>query len=247
MKDTGRIIGYIALAVVLALMLAFLPQIALASEVDTPTDAIVGDLVTEDSEQDGLGGVAFEETTETDEADDTEYETLFTRIFEFVEAQKELIVSFVGFVAMIILTIKEARARKNTGDATTNSLASIFNGTKAVFDSQSGVVDATNNMLQGCENLRDSNAALLQTVADMQKNEAERDKVIGALAVEVMTVLEILASFTANNKNLPQGVKDANMLRYSKCLASLESDETLRSCIAAIRGAIGATEENKEA
>ena len=66
----------------------------------------------------------------------------------------------------------------------------------------------------------------------------ERDGVISALSAEVLTVLEILATMCANNKNVPQGFKDVVSLKYARCVSLIEDSEKVGSFFAAIKKAI---------
>lgn len=172
-------------------------------------------------------------------------QNIFTRIFEFVQQQKELIIDAVSLLILGGFAVVERRARKKTGVGLTGALSQIFRGTSAVSDSQNAVVGAMNGLLSDNEKTRESNESLRQELEQLKTAEEAKDKVVGALAVQMNAVLEILTSVYVNSKNLPQGVKDIVNLRYAKCLSAMENDAALHNCMDAVRKTIGIGESDE--
>ena len=210
----------------------------------------LSDVVLESPVEEEAVGEEQSDTNETDEFASTgAAQSIFTRLWEFFDQHKDFIVDIIGFVSLIAMLFYEGRVRKKSGIGLTGSLSKLFAGTAAVSESQNSVVSAANDMLAGYEKVCESNKELRLEVESVRKAGEGRDKLVGALAVQMSAVLEILMSVYANSKNLPQGVKDIVSLRYAKCLSATESDEGLRDCIESIRKTIGAgeREESKEA
>ena len=80
-----------------------------------------------------------------------------------------------------------------------------------------GVSEKTDNNTEINELIEKYNAVQEYIVA-LDKKELTRDAICEEMATFGKTILEILATVYANNKNIPQGVKDLVTLKYSQAL-----------------------------
>jgi hypothetical protein len=165
-----------------------------------------------------------EPTAEPDEdyiANNSTYHTLFTRIWEFVTANKSDLFTVIGSLILIIFNIVSRNRDKKSDKKTNESI-----------NSMRMVVGAANGLISGYNNMKDSYDKYGQT-------EDERNRITGANLVTNMAILEILVSVYSNSKNLPQGVKDIVNLKYANCLKQLDDDAQLVAIVNAVRNNIG--------
>ena len=160
------------------------------------------------------------------------YNTLFTRVYEFIETNKDGIIMILGFAASIFITIRDARKRKKTTDDASAVQTAIQGDVSAMKNVQNAVIDVVNN-------LSAKYAEMKEKYGEYESVEDERNKLVGAVMLQNQTILEILTSVYANSKNLPQGEKDIILYKYSKCLSALDDDNALRSCVEAVHAALG--------
>ena len=190
---------------------------------------------------------AVEVTVEGEEID---YNTIFTRVWEFVEENKTEVVSAVGsgLVLAVNAIIKSANSKENKklGELvnTLQEDAQIKNKV------QTSIVDAVNQMISGYNVMKDSNDNLKIGYADMRKayeinatREDDRNRLIGAVMVQNTAILEMFATIYVHNKNIPQGVKDLVILTYANTLKALDDDALLRSIVESVREKINFVED----
>ena len=173
----------------------------------------------------------------TDEVVADEDNTLFTRIFDFVDEHRQLIVMCLGFVLSIALSVKDWHKQKKTNLSTEEKQTNILSGVTGIVGSQNGVIDAVNQLSIGYDKMK-------QAYEQYESIEDDRNKLVGAVMIQTSTVLDIMASVYVNSNHLPQGEKDIILLKYSKCLAAMEDDEKLKACVNAVRNILG--QYNKE-
>lgn len=170
------------------------------------------------------------------------YNTIFTRLWEFVEDNKTEVVSAAESLLLLavsgIVKVAISKAMRNLGDQM-KELKEDAQGKNKV---QTSIVGAINQMITGYNVMKDSNDTLKLGYADMKAayeinatKEDDRNRLIGAVMVQNTAVLEILASVFVHNKNLPQGVKDLITLKYANTLKALDDDALLRSIVEAVR------------
>lgn len=193
---------------------------------------------------------AVEVTVEGEEID---YNTIFTRVWEFVEENKTEVVSAVGsgLVLVVNAIIKSANSKENKklGELvnTLQEDAQIKNKV------QTSIVDAVNQMISGYNVMKDSNDTLKLGYADMKEayeinatREDDRNRLIGAVMVQNTAILEMFATIYVHNKNIPQGVKDLVILTYANTLKALDDDALLRSIVESVREKINFAENTDE-
>lgn len=179
--------------------------------------------------------------------EETESHTIFTRLWEFVNQYKGEVLTLIGDVALIIIAIymklKNGKGTKEINAA----LNKIQEETGLSLTNQGNVVDVINNLIDSYNAQAAAYMRMQEAYEKYGATELDRNKVVGALAAEVATVLDILSTVYVNNKNLPQGVKDLVNIKYANCLKALESDGELVSVVKAVRAAIGTSESTESA
>ena len=210
-------IFYLIIAVVIMVTLCFS---ASATEIVADTEPYIEtEAIFEENSSEEAEGIASWETEVISE--ESEYHTLFTRVWEYANEYKTEILGAVGDIAIFIL----AWLIKIRSDKTKSS-------TLATNKSQTAVVNVVNDMVDGYNALKASYDKYGMT-------EDDRNRVVGALVAQNAAILETLVTMCANNKNLAQGTKDLVMLKYANCLKMLDDDEKLKAIVTAVRDNIG--------
>lgn len=166
-------------------------------------------------------------------------DTLFSRVYEFVAANKEVVTTAVGLLTVFATSIVEARKSKKRSDDIAKDVTGIIRNTSNVVNSQAGVEGVVNGLI-------DSYNGLSSKYEKYEGIEDDRNRLVGALVIQTTTILEILSAVYANSKNLPQGVKDIVNLKYAHCLQKMDSDEALRAVVDMVRQSLGIAVEVKE-
>lgn len=166
-------------------------------------------------------------------------DTLFSRVYEFVAANKEVVTTAVGLLTVFATSIVEARKSKKRSDDIAKDVMGVLKNTSNVASSQAGVEGVVNGLI-------DSYNGLTSKYEKYEGIEDDRNRLVGALVIQTTTILEILSAVYANSKNLPQGVKDIVNLKYAHCLQKMDSDEALRAVVDMVRQSLGIAVEVKE-
>lgn len=185
----------VSLSVVVLLLCGFTTKTANAvSDGETQVVAVLND----EAENEATGG------TETAPAVP---ETLWTRIEQWFSNN---LAEFLGSInlgavaACIVAVIVEHRGNKKAAKITADSLGLNTN-------SNSEVVKAVNTLIEGYNETLDKLHAM-ETKAEQQEH------IIATLETSSKAILEILATVYANNKNIPQAVKDLVNIKYVQAL-----------------------------
>ena len=179
--------------------------------------------------------------------EETESHTIFTRLWEFVNQYKGEVLTLIGDVALIIIALY-MKLRNGKGTKEINAaLNKIQEETGLSLTNQGNVVDVINNLIDSYNAQAAAYMRMREAYEKYGATELDRNRVIGALAAQIATVLDILSTVYVNNKNLPQGVKDLVNIKYANCLKALENDGELASVVKAVRAAIGAGEVTESA
>ncbi len=134
-------------------------------------------------------------------------ETLWTRIEQWFSKN---LAEFLGSVnlgavsACIFMVILEHRRNKKAAKITAESLGINTN-------SNSEVVTAVNGLIANYNETLDKLHA-------MEAKAAQQEYIIAELKTSCKAILEILATVYANNKNIPQAVKDLVNIKYVQAL-----------------------------
>lgn len=170
--------------------------------------------------------------------------TLTSRLFEFASRYKSEVLTVIGDVALIAFAVY-AKLKRGKGEKEINAaLERIKQETGLSLTNQSSVVDVVNDLIDSYNSQTAEYAKLRETYERYGETELDRNKVIGALAAEISTVLDILSAVYVNNRNLPQGIKDLINMKYARCMKALENDGELASVVEAVRRAVGGNEES---
>ena len=164
-------------------------------------------------------GTSYKETIEK------ESPTLFSRILDFINTNKEEIISIgstIGAVISVIFIVyKNIKSVKKDNGGVKKEL-------KTFGGSLLKMAEAHNLSAEEFNRLTTSYQALLQ-------KEEERDKMLAILVSATSTLLDIQTTVYANSKNLPSGIKDVINVKYSKCLKTLENNTTLKAVFDAVK------------
>lgn len=157
------------------------------------------------SETETTGQIPTEETDETEET--AAPETFFTRLeswfndnfLEFLST-----VNFGSILACIVVAITEKKGNKKN---TTLTLEKLGLNT----ESNGEVVKTVNALIENYN-------ATIEKLNEMESKNEKRDMICGELETFTKAILEILTTVYANNKNIPQAVKDLVSLKYVNAL-----------------------------
>lgn len=162
--------------------------------------------------------------------------TLFTRVWEYVVRYKSEILSAAGDgIILIGVMILRGVFKKRTTDMSSD-LKGIRVDTSRTGSQQTAVVDAMNELIEGYNSMKEAYEKY-ETVED------DRNRLVGAVLTQNTAILDMLRTVYANNKNLPQGVKDVVMLEYANTKKALGDDELLRSVVDSVHEKVNAGTE----
>lgn len=233
-----------AVKVVVAFIIALLAiaVIALPISAEEITEPPVSDTVggenlpsvgTEDSGE--VNTPPATENEPVEEPDGTEDEAIeadiFTRVFEFVEANIDEILTAVSVAVMAAYTLYQ-KAKNGT----------LISGIGRVLKSQGGVENASKIVADAVARLDARQEQLNRYYEEYGKNETERNKVTAALLVEVMALIETNHIAYINNANIPQSMKNLLTSKYARCLSVINDDAELKATYDEMRGILGITE-----
>ena len=173
---------------------------------------------------------------------------IYTRVYEYIEENSQTInlgANIALFALMFYSKYKHAKSSK----LISSDLTSVKADSSAALDGQEAVVGAVNMMIETHNTMSDGYAKMKEACEAYGRSEADRNHVVAALSEQVSCVLEILSIVYANNKNIPQGIKDLVNVKYAKCLTALEDNDQLQACIEKLRVDVqteeGAASENQ--
>lgn len=170
-----------------------------------------------------------------EEGGDAGYHTIFTRLWEFVTENKTEVISAAGsglviIVSAIIKGINSKSAKKQ--EETLNLIQTVTNGTATA---QGSIIDVVNRMIGGFNIANQKVETMYQAYQKNQMLENERNRLLGAMMVEVTAILEMMSSVYVHNSHLPQGIKDLVVLKYANVQKALSDDELLYAIVESVR------------
>ncbi len=179
-----------------------------------------------------------------EEGAEVNYHTIFTRLWEFVEGNKTEVVSAAGSALVLIASaaVKSVNSKetKRLGDA----LSLIKGETTETIKTQGSIIGVVNQMISGANIMTEKVDTMYKAYEENQALEKERNRLLGAMMVEVTAILEMQSSVYVHNKNLPQGVKDLCVLQYANTQKALSDDELLYAIVASVREKINFEKPN---
>lgn len=171
-----------------------------------------------------------------------DYNTFFTRVWEFVEANRTEVISAAGSGLVLVVSAIIKAANSKSVKKLSEQLISLQEDAQDKNKVQSSIISVVNKMIDGYNVMKDSNDHLNTGYADMKAayeanalKEDDRNRLIGAVMVQNTAILEMFASIYVHNKNLPQGVRDLVILKYANTLKALDDDAMLCSIVEAVR------------
>ena len=174
--------------------------------------------------------------------EEIDYNTIFTRIWEFVEANKTECVSGAGSLLLLIVNGAVKIANSKANKKLSEQLNIVQEDSRVKNNVLSSIVNAINQMIAGFNIVKNSSDDLRRGYDEMRTayeinatKEDDRNRLIGAVMVQNTALLEILASVYVHNKNLPQGVKDLIILKYANAMKALSDDEILCAVVESVR------------
>lgn len=196
----------------------------------TPGEEIMEDVVGGENTpvDDVTGGGEAITPPETEEPTEDENDTLLARVWEFVQGYDGEIIGALSFVAAFV----GAYLTKNGKGLLVSGMKSVVKGQNVVTESNAEVAASQKDIAEKQERL-DNN------VATMAQELAENRKLIAALLVEVMGLIEIQHIQTLNNANVPQAFKDLVTSKYARCLSTVNDDEELKATYDEMREKLG--------
>lgn len=183
--------------IIMAIVVLLTTIIFLCSGFTTTAYAAEAETATENTEQ-----VQTDETTTM-----APPETFLTRVeswfndnfLEFLST-----VNFGSILACIVVAIVEKKGNKKANKITLEKLG-------VNTESNGEVVKAVNSLI-------DNYNATIEKLNDMETKNEKRDMICQELETFTKAILEILTTVYANNKNIPQAVKDLISLKYVTAL-----------------------------
>ncbi len=165
-----------------------------------------------------------------------ENHTLLGRVWEYIESNSEVITTAVFGFGVFACQLWTNLTQKKKLKALAENVAGSVTNTSLVSKSQNSVVDVVNSLVVAYNGLKES-------YDRHQGEEDDRNHAVVTLVALCMTMLEIQMTTYTNNKNLPQGIKDLCLLKYSNCLKTIEADERLKAIYDSIKQAFAPTPE----
>lgn len=177
-----------------------------------------------------------EETSDETPATETTEPTLFTRVWEYIESNKEVVVSAAGNIVLFACAVMTYIRNKRRNNLIIGGVSKLETGTQVIGGQQSSVVNAMNSLIENYN-------AMADKYERYGSLEGTRDKYAVAMVTQSYAILEILHTVYANSKNIPQGVKDLINLKYANCLKQLSDDKDLLAIADSVRSIIGTEAE----
>lgn len=177
-----------------------------------------------------------EETSDETPVTETAEPTLFTRVWEYIESNKEVVVSAAGNIVLFACAVMTYIRNKRRNNLIIGGVSKLETGTQVIGGQQSSVVNAMNSLIENYN-------AMADKYERYGSLEGTRDKYAVAMVTQSYAILEILHTVYANSKNIPQGVKDLINLKYANCLKQLSDDKDLLAIADSVRSIIGTEAE----
>lgn len=163
--------------------------------------------------------------------------TFFTRIWEFVTKYKGEVLSIAGDTGIVTVVLYVLFRFLGFKKAAGKDMEKVKELSETTVKNQTDIIDVVNKLIESYNLLADEHEKLKATYEKYETEEAERNKAISVMTLELNALLEIISSVYVNSK-LPQGTKDMVAVKYSKCLKAIETDETLSAILKAAQNAL---------
>lgn len=192
-----------------------------------------------------LNPIAIFATEIAAEGGQTTNHTIFTRLWEFAENNKGEVVSAIGsflvLVASGIIKISNANGTKKLE----NTLNTIGLETAGTTKAQGSIINVLNQVITGENEMAQKVDTMYKAYEENQTIENDRNRLLGAVMVQVTTLIEMMFTIYVHNKHLPQGVKDLCVLKYANMQKALSDDELLFAIVESVREKINFKESEE--
>jgi hypothetical protein len=176
---------------------------------------------------------AEESIPESTDESTVENTTVFGRIYEFFENNSTTLFSAGSLILAGVVTF----LLKKTGGV-------IISGIMKTLSEQKNVVTASENNEKATAQMLEKQENVGTRLEELEKSEAERDKMIKALLYEVMTMIQMNHTLALNNANMPQSIKNFTTSLCAKCYSALENDVELRKAYDEMRAVLGISKKD---
>lgn len=170
--------------------------------------------------------VEAEEVTET--AEEASLAMLLDRVWEFVNENAGDLLSATSLGSVALYIILQKRSNGN-----------FLSGISKVLTSQRTVVAASDDNKAEVKTLSEKQEKMIEYFEKYASSEEERGKIISALLVEVMGLIEIQHVLCLNNSNLPQAMKNLVTSTYARCLSVINDDAAIKDAVDQMRAVLG--------
>ena len=157
----------------------------------------------------------------TDLVEPVDEPTFFGRIWEWVTANAEKILTVVGDIFLFACLIAQRRKQKKKLVELGTNIITVKDDVANTVSSQKSVVNVTNELIEGYNRFE-------KALNNFDATEQERYKTMLAAFAQTKAILEILTTVYANSKNIPQGVKDLVNLKYADVLKLVGDEDKLK-------------------
>ena len=154
--------------------------------------------------------------------------SLLTRLQEWLDANKEVLISIGSIITFIVSSILSFSKLSNKIKKMDSETGTNFETMNKSFKGSNA---ATKEVMEKCKEVQESCQNLIS-------REKERDQTLSAMATMLSSLMEIQLLVYNNSKSLPGGVKDLISLKYSKCAKAVESNTALKNIFTALKNEI---------
>ena len=162
------------------------------------------------------------------------YHTILSNLGEWFYANKEFIAALGSGIVMVVAYLITFIKNKGSLAIMVEATKRVLGKTDGVHTSQEGVVKCVNSLIDGYNAMKADFDALKET-------DAARTKMMATVLAEVTTVMEMMQTAYAHNRNVPQSFKDTINVKYAHCMKLVDNDAELSACVGAVKHALDET------
>ena len=165
--------------------------------------------------------------TVPDTSEEAKTETIFTRLWEWLNDNKDTVLSVIGEGVLLVLMLKSRFKQKGIG-TTLNSVelttATTVNGQKAVVKKMDEMISEFN------ENK--------QTSGKLKEAEEHIEGMVATVSEMMLSLFEMMTMIHTQNRNLPQGTKDRVTQIFASCMKKVEEHDTLGTLSSGLKSSL---------
>lgn len=165
--------------------------------------------------------------TVPDTSEEAKTETIFTRLWEWLNDNKDTVLSVIGEGVLLVLMLKSRFKQKGIG-TTLNSVelttATTVNGQKAVVKKMDEMISEFNENKQTSEKLKEA--------------EEHIEGMVATVSEMMLSLFEMMTMIHTQNRNLPQGTKDRVTQIFASCMKKVEEHDTLGTLSSGLKSSL---------